>query len=140
MAILRYFTGLMIALFVVSGPSGYAQEFSTKDGKPDVSFETVKHDFGEIPQGEPAAYSFRITNTGDAPLVIKDVRPSCGCTTPKWPRKPIAPGKTAKIKAVYDAKSTGAFQKSIMVDTNVPFSETQTLKIKGVVNRTEQEG
>lgn len=116
-----------------------AQEFSTKDGKPDVTFSNLKYDFGEIPQGKPASHSFKITNSGDAPLIIKDVKPSCGCTTPKWPRKPIAPGETAEIKAVYDAESKGAFQKSIKVITNVPFSGTETLKIKGVVKK-DQEG
>lgn len=105
-----------------------------------MALDKVKHDFGKIPQGQPATHSFKITNTGDAPLVIKDVRPSCGCTTPKWPKKPIAPGESAEIKAVYDAKSTGAFQKSIVVDTNVPFSESKKLTISGVVKQPEQEG
>ena len=129
-----------IVALLLGALSLQAQEFSTKDGKPDLTFNHLTYNFGEIPQGKPASHSFKITNTGDAPLVIKDVRPSCGCTTPKWPRKPIAPGDTAEIKAVYDAKSKGAFQKSIQVITNVPFSGTKTLKIKGVVKPKGKEG
>jgi hypothetical protein len=134
---LTKFLALMLALSPILSN---AQEFKTKDGKPDLSINNVTHDFGKIPQGEPASHSFTIKNTGDAPLVIKDVEPSCGCTTPKWPKKPISPGDSAEIKAVYDAESMGAFQKSIHVKTNVPFSGTKTLKIKGVVQKSDQEG
>lgn len=104
-----------------------------KDGSPDIEFEKKTHDFGEIPQGQDAAYSFKFTNTGDAPLTLKNVKPSCGCTTPKWPREPIAPGETATIKAVYDAASTGRFQKSITVTTNVENNSRIVLSIKGNV-------
>lgn len=134
---LTKFLALMLA---VSPIFSNAQEFKTKDGKPDISINNMTHDFGKIPQGEPASHSFTIQNTGDAPLVIKDVEPSCGCTTPKWPKKPISPGDSAEIKAVYDAESMGAFQKSIHVKTNVPFSGNKTLKIKGVVQKSDQEG
>jgi hypothetical protein len=134
---LTKFLALMLALSPILSN---AQEFKTKDGKPDLSINNVTHDFGKIPQGEPASHSFTIQNTGDAPLVIKDVEPSCGCTTPKWPKKPISPGDSAEIKAVYDAESMGAFQKSIHVKTNVPFSGNKTLKIKGVVQKSDQEG
>jgi hypothetical protein len=138
--VVRILAVLLAAALTGIGIDSHAQEFTKEDSKPDMALDKVKHDFGKIPQGKPAAHSFKITNTGDAPLVIKDVRPSCGCTTPKWPKKPIAPGESAEIKAVYDAKSTGAFQKSIVVDTNVPFSESKKLTISGVVKQPEQEG
>jgi Protein of unknown function (DUF1573). len=138
--VVRVLAVLLTVVLTGIGVNSHAQEFTKEDSKPNMALNKVKHDFGKIPQGKPAAHSFKITNTGDAPLVIKDVRPSCGCTTPEWPKKPIAPGETAKIKAVYDAKSTGAFQKSIVVDTNVPFSESKKLKISGVVEKPDQEG
>lgn len=138
--VIRTVTTLLAFILTISPIFLDAQEFKTKEGKPDLSINSMTHDFGQIPQGQPASHSFTIKNTGDAPLVIKDVEPSCGCTTPKWPKKPIAPGESAEIKAVYDAKSKGAFQKSIKVKTNVPFSGTKTLKIKGVVQEAEKEG
>jgi hypothetical protein len=138
--VVRMVTTLLSLTLAMSPIFLNAQEFKTKDGKPALSINNTTYDFGKIPQGEPASHSFTIKNTGDAPLVIKDVKPSCGCTTPKWPRKPIAPGDSAEIKAVYDAESMGAFQKSIRVKTNVPFSGTKTLKIKGVVQKADQEG
>lgn len=138
--VFKTLTTLLSVMLTMSPILSNAQEFKTRNGKPDLSINNTTHDFGKIPQGEPASHSFTIKNTGDAPLVIKDVKPSCGCTTPKWPRKPISPGDSAEIKAVYDAESMGAFQKSIRVKTNVPFSGTKTLKIKGVVEKPGKEG
>jgi len=104
-------------------------------GQPQISFEKTTHDFGKIPQGENASYSFKFTNNGDAPLVLKNVKPSCGCTTPHWPKEPIKPGETAKIKAVYDAGSPGRFHKSITVKTNMKNNGTKVLSIKGRVQK-----
>src|SRR4051812_8640087 len=61
------------------------------------------HDFGEIPQGKPVSVEFSFTNTGDAALLITDVKTSCGCTAPDYPKEPIAPGKTSTIKVTYNA-------------------------------------
>ena len=33
---------------------------------------------------------FIFSNTGNAPLIIKKVQSSCGCTVPKKPEGPIA--------------------------------------------------
>ncbi|HTR31275.1 MAG TPA: DUF1573 domain-containing protein, partial [Puia sp.] len=61
------------------------------------------HNFGKIPQGRPAIYTFDIVNTGTEPLRLDNVHASCGCTTPEWSREPIAPGATAQIKVGYNA-------------------------------------
>jgi len=61
-----------------------------------IKFKAEKHDFGKIVEGTQASYSFEFTNTGKAPVVISNVQPSCGCTTPEWTREPIMPGKQVK--------------------------------------------
>lgn len=99
---------------------------------PSISFEKTEHDFGKIPRHEPVICEFVFTNNGDAPLIIQEVKPSCGCTTPEWPKKPINPGKTGVIKAEYNAASEGDFSKTIKVTTNAQPAE-MTLKIKGTV-------
>lgn len=129
---------LFMAFIFITGLTGvHAQEFEKK-GQAEIEFNKQVHNFGEVPQGEPASYEFEVKNTGDGPLLIKDVNPSCGCTTPSWPKKPIQPGETAKIEAQYDAKSMGSFNKSIHVKTNVPFSGKKTLRIKGTVIKSDQ--
>jgi hypothetical protein len=75
----------------------------------------TEHDFGDIMQGEPVRVDFRLRNDGDEPLVIDNVRPSCGCTTPDWPREPIFPDSTATIAVAYNAKIKGYFRKQIKV-------------------------
>ena len=71
-------------------------------------------------------------NDGDAPLILKEVKASCGCTTPEWPQEPIMPGQKKKIEAEFNAKADGAFDKTISVYTNVS-DEAIELKLKGFV-------
>ncbi|MEK6780212.1 MAG: DUF1573 domain-containing protein [Bacteroidota bacterium] len=97
-------------------------------------FETssLNHDFGKIKQGTPVTHEFTFTNKGKVPLVITNVAPSCGCTTPDWTRDPIAPGGQGFIKATFNAAAPGAFNKSVTVTTNIEAGFVQ-LFIKGEV-------
>ena len=98
-----------------------------------LQFEKETHDFGTIAQGTPVSYEFKFKNTGDQPLVISNVVASCGCTTPEYTKDtPVLPGKTATIKAGYNAAAMGAFNKSITVTSNASNS-TQVIFIKGTV-------
>ncbi len=73
------------------------------------------HDFGEVPYGKSIKYQFPFKNTGDEPLVIDNVRASCGCTLTDWPQDPIFPDSTGVITIDYDAKDKGYFYKKIKV-------------------------
>jgi hypothetical protein len=82
--------------------------------------------------GPKASVVFTFTNNGTEPVVLSDVKASCGCTTPKWPTEPIAPGATANIEAVYDTNGRpGYFEKTITVTYS---GKSEELKIKGVVD------
>ena len=96
-----------------------------------ISFDKLSHNFGEIPQGTPVKCTFTFTNTGKAPLVLSDVKASCGCTTPEWPQQPIMPGSSAKITAEYNAAADGSFDKTITVFSNA--GEPVELKLTGKV-------
>lgn len=105
--------------------------------QPAMKFNEETHDFGEIIEGKMASYEFQVTNTGDQPLILSNVVPSCGCTTPFWTREPIMPGKTGTIKATYNsAGRPGSFNKTLTVNANATAS-TFTLKIKGTVVKKE---
>jgi hypothetical protein len=97
-----------------------------------LQFEKETHDFGSIAQGTPVSVDFKFKNTGGQPVVISNVQASCGCTTPEWSKTPVLPGKTAIIKAGYNAAAMGAFNKSITVTSNATNS-TQVIFIKGTV-------
>ena len=68
------------------------------------------HDFGEIVQGDKVEHTYKFTNTGNEPLIITNVQPSCGCTLPKsWSRDPIMPGGSGEL--VISFSSVGKFGK-----------------------------
>lgn len=93
------------------------------------------HDFGKIPQGKPVHYDFVVENKGTAPLQIKNVQASCGCTTPEWEKdKDIPVNGTTTIKVGYNAQAEGPFTKSITITYNE--TETKVITIKGEVWKT----
>lgn len=134
--------GLIVALLAV-GLSATAVSASepvkqgstaTAQSTPQMAFEKTTHDFGTIAEElGTVSYEFVFKNTGKTPLVINRVVASCGCTTPEWPKEPVAPGKSAKVKATYSAKNRpGAFNKTISIYTNTQEGAIP-ITIKGVV-------
>lgn len=96
-----------------------AAEADTTLKKTTVSFVSVEHDFGQIREGEKVEYVYEIKNTGDADLLIQSVRPSCGCTTPKYDKKPVRPGRKASIEVAFNTKGrVGKQRKTVVVVTN----------------------
>ena len=76
--------------------------------------------------------SFRICNTGEVPLLIRDVRPSCGCTEVRWEKRPVQPGEETLIFVTFEPNSLGRFMKSIEVLCNTS-SQLLRLNLKGIV-------
>jgi hypothetical protein len=102
---------------------------------PEVLFlKENSHNFGKIPQGRPAVYTFDIINTGQVALKLDNVQASCGCTTPEWSRDPIEPGATAKIRVGYNAYADGPFTKTVTIVYNT--NQTKTLTISGEVYKS----
>ena len=100
---------------------------------PAIQFRYTTYDYKNIAQGSAGVCYFVYTNTGDAPLVLSSVATSCGCTTPFWPRKPLLPGKSARIKVVYNTSHLGEFRKVVSVKSNAANSPSAVLRIKGKV-------
>ncbi|MEG1617739.1 MAG: DUF1573 domain-containing protein [Bacteroidales bacterium] len=105
-----------------------------QNNKPAITFDTTSHDFGNFDESiGKVTTEFKFTNSGKAPLLITRTAASCGCTTPEYPKEPIAPGKSGTIKVTYNAKGRpGVFQKTIYVMSNAE-PEKSTLIIKGKV-------
>ncbi len=97
----------------------------------EFKFEEESYDFGQITEGDKAEHVFKFKNVGNEPIMISNVRASCGCTTPSWPREPIPPGGESHIKAIYNSKNRpGGFHKSITITSNAK-SPTKVVRIKG---------
>lgn len=117
MRVLFLFCACLITSFL------QAQEFQ---------FDVETINYGKIEKGSDGIRVFEFTNIGDAPLIIKQIKSSCGCAIPEKPTKPIMPGEKGSIKVSYDTKRIGGFSKAITVFSNAK-TERKMLKIKGHV-------
>lgn len=99
-----------------------------------VQFNKVTHDFGTVQEEDgPVLYEFTFKNTGQQPVIITDVKASCGCTTPGWTKDPVGPGEEGFIQAQYSTYNRpGFFNKSLTIYTDRE-GETAKLYIKGNV-------
>jgi hypothetical protein len=106
---------LMICAVVL----GFAFTASAQDNqKAEFKFNEEKHDFGKIPQGTPVTTVFEFTNTGKEPLILTEVRPTCGCTIADYTKTPVKSGDKGVIKITYNAAVASAFNKTIVVKSN----------------------
>lgn len=135
----KIFVLLIAAVLVV--PALKAQNNNTSERKgPIITFDQKLRDasgnyvwdYGTIQQGADGSSYFAFKNTGTEPLVLSEVRSSCGCTVPRWPREPIMPGKSDTIKVKYDTKRLGQINKTITVISNA-INNPVVLRIKGDV-------
>jgi hypothetical protein len=123
---------VMLACSMALSIAGCSTASSGNSALTTVKFAQMVSDFGNIPQSHPRAATFAVTNTGKHPLVIYAAEAGCGCTTPEYPKAPIAPGKTGEIKVTYDAKELGRFSKTVTVYHNGE-NGMDVLEIKGMV-------
>jgi hypothetical protein len=92
-------------------------------------------DFGSRKMGEMVSITFRCKNTGNKPLYLFNVHPSCGCTLTDYTKEPIAPGQEGKIDAQFDTKKShpGEVHKSVFVNANASNPAPNTLKFSVIV-------
>src|SRR6185312_3308946 len=101
---------LMVCVVII----GFAFTASAQDSqKAEFKFNEEKHDFGNIPQGTPVTTMFEFTNIGQEPLILTEVRPTCGCTIADYTKTPVKSGEKGIIKITYNAYNPGAFNKVI---------------------------
>ena len=104
----------------------------TASAQAKISFKNETVDYGKIVKGSDGVRVFEFTNTGDAELVVTNVKSSCGCTVPKKPEGPIAPGASGSIEVKYDTNRVGPIRKTVTVYSNAD-EPIKALKIKGEV-------
>lgn len=105
----------------------------TPAGTPVITFDSTKHNFGTVKEGEALSHVFNFVNEGDGPLIISAVKPSCSCTVSSYSRDTIMPGQTGSVTLEFDTKHrVGRFVKTATVTYNSEMSP-QVLLIEGMV-------
>lgn len=90
----------------------------TAVAQPRFSSNKETHSFGQIEWKHPVSVQYIITNTGDQPLLLTNVAPSCACSVAQWTQTPIAPGEKGTVTVEFDAKALGHFDKSVAIYSN----------------------
>ena len=124
-----YLLGIMLLMAGVAK----AQDKETVQLGPEIEFEKVVHDYGDVPYNGNGECEFRFTNTGTEPLLVQKPKSSCGCTIPSWPNEPILPGESDVIKVTYRTNRAGNINKTVTVTSNAVKNSTVVLRIKGRV-------
>jgi len=124
----RYILLLIIALSLLGcggnsdGVATRLNEVNTDEESSNVTeiaFEHTEHDFGRIQEGEKVGCIFKYENTGNGNLIIQKASGSCGCTVPRWDKKPTSPGEIGQLEVIFDSSGRRGLQnKSITVTSN----------------------
>lgn len=123
--------GISLLYINAWGQDGKIERKKNPDA-PEIFFTETEHDYGSIPYKGDGECTFTFKNTGKEPLILTNVRSSCGCTIPQWPKEPFKKQKKGTITVKYDTRIVGAFSKSIRVYSNASNSPV-VLTIKGKV-------
>ena len=111
-----------------------AERKSIEDSWTTLEFSTAVHDFGEVKADTDVFADISVKNTGSMPLIISDVKASCGCTMPKKPEAPIAPGQSDIIQVKFHSKpgQMNEVTKTVTVTANTE-KGTHTFDIRAFV-------
>ena len=99
---------------------------------PAFKFETEVVNYGEIARNSDGKRVFKFINIGNSPLIITNVKGSCGCTVPTSPKEPIMPGAQGEIEVKYATNRIGPFSKTVTITSNAS-EATKVITIKGKV-------
>jgi hypothetical protein len=90
---------------------------------------------GNIAMGDTVLIGFRFRNTGDHPLVIRQIQTDCSCSSSTGPEQPVLPGDTGTIHLRFDTRKsiTGSFFKQAQVTANTAPKDHFILRYKGEI-------
>ncbi len=107
---------------------------TTIEGTPRIEIDEPVHQFGNLTPGEAGKHTFKIRNTGTAPLSLVKIGSSCKCVLTKLAKEGIAPGETTEVELQWVAKhSDESFRQTVTLKTNDPDHGIVELAIIGRV-------
>ena len=104
----------------ISGKGAPESRLQANDtGTAQITFTEYEHHFGRVKEGEKIGYIFTFENQGTGSLVIASAITTCGCTVPKFDKKPVPPGKKGSLEVIFDTSGRSGIQtKTITVNSN----------------------
>jgi len=120
---------LFLSLFLIFGLGA----IFAKEG-PQIKFQEEKWDFGKVKEGQVKSHVFVFDNKGDAPLLIRRVRTSCGCAAAIISDKNIEPGKRGELKVTLNTRGyEGDITKHVYVESNDRSQPVKQLQISATI-------
>jgi len=120
----------------VNSASSAQKEKST--GTSELIFREYQHDFGKVSEGENLSYTFIFNNKGTSDLIISSATTTCGCTVPKYDKKPIAPGANGNMEVVFDTSGRSGMQTKIITVKSNASVPVVLIKITAEVVTTDK--
>jgi hypothetical protein len=103
---------------------------------PQFKFANTRLDFGTVYTDQLPDNKIKIefTNTGDAPLILSQVRACCGTKVESWPSEPILPGEKGEINIeIRLVPRPQRISRTVIVSSNDPKNPTSIFRIMGEV-------
>lgn len=125
-------TLLSFLFFALISNFSFSQELASNKAVGVFLFEEEVIDYGIVQQNDNGLRTFKFTNRGTAPIVISNIKTTCGCTVPNYSKKAILPGESSMINIKYATNRIGQFSKSITIISNADEPQKR-IKIKGNV-------
>ncbi len=119
---------IVFSLILLSALNGFSQS-----GKAEFAFDKKVVKFPKVNADTILEFTYKFTNTGTEPLIITDIKVTCGCTTPKYPEYPILPGKEGIIKVAFDTKDKFGYQDRTLEIISNAKKSPEIVRFKGLV-------
>lgn len=126
---MKYLASILLSAICLFASAQEGESTETPLTGSKITFSEKSFDFGDIGQGDKVEYTFEFENTGTEPLILSDVRTTCGCTAPQWPREPIAPGVKASLKVVFNSAGKMGMQNKVITVMSNAVNSPERVKI-----------
>ncbi len=123
-------------LNVIATITEYFPEMTEKelDRAPKLVFDKTQYDYGQVKAGDQVVVNFTLTNNGKEKLLIRKIKPNCGCTVTSLKSNKIRPGDSVELQVVFDTTGRkGRQYKTVTVFSNDPTASAQMLTLKAQV-------
>ncbi len=118
--------------------SGSSDPKAKGTGTSELVFREYQHDFGKVSEGEKLSYTFIFDNKGTSDLIISSATTTCGCTVPKYDKKPIPPGAYGDMEVVFDTSGKNGMQTKIITVKSNASVPIVLIKITAEVASTDK--